>query len=166
MKSYQYFVLGILGTMSCVGHIESSFVMEDIKHEYSVVLNWGPPWPILTDKFFMLPGVTLPGFICAGAPLCGAPFLGPYMKGISHDRHNLSCPKRGKKWEEEGKKRGKINLNQINTKRSILGCFWKFRYNHACKRYKGNEQKVFVLTYKTLNTKFVGAKTKPSRRKP
>ena len=39
MKSYQYFVLGILGTLACVGHIESSFVMEDIKHEYSVVLN-------------------------------------------------------------------------------------------------------------------------------
>ena len=39
MKSYQYFVLGILGTLACVGHIESSFVMEDIKHEYSVVLE-------------------------------------------------------------------------------------------------------------------------------
>lgn len=39
MKSYQYFVLGILGTLACVGHIESSFVMEDIKHEYSVVLD-------------------------------------------------------------------------------------------------------------------------------
>ena len=110
----------------------------------------------------MLPGVTLLGFICAGAPLCGAPFLGPYMKGISHDRHNLSCPKRGKKWEEEGKKRGKINLNQINTKRSILGCFWKFRYNHACKRYKDNKQKVYILMYKAKNIKFVGAKTKAS----
>ena len=37
MKDYQSFVLEVLGTCESVGHIESAFVMEEIKHEYSVI---------------------------------------------------------------------------------------------------------------------------------
>ena len=37
MKDYQSFVLEVLGTCERVGHIESAFVMEEIKHEYSVI---------------------------------------------------------------------------------------------------------------------------------
>ena len=37
MKDYQRFVLEVLGTCESVGHIESAFVMEEIKREYSVI---------------------------------------------------------------------------------------------------------------------------------
>lgn len=36
MKYYQQFVLEVLGRMEYLGHIESTFVMETIKHEYGV----------------------------------------------------------------------------------------------------------------------------------
>ncbi len=36
MKYYQRFILDVLGTMDFLGHIESTFVMEEVKHDYGV----------------------------------------------------------------------------------------------------------------------------------
>lgn len=38
MKYYQAFVLNVLGTIEHLGSLESSFVMDELKHEYGVVL--------------------------------------------------------------------------------------------------------------------------------
>ena len=36
MKSYQEFILNVLGAIESVGSIESTFVMEEIKQEYGI----------------------------------------------------------------------------------------------------------------------------------
>ena len=36
MKYYQRFVLEVLGRLDTLAHIESTFVMESVKHEYGV----------------------------------------------------------------------------------------------------------------------------------
>lgn len=36
MKSYQEFILNVLGAIESVGSIESTFVMDEIKHEHSI----------------------------------------------------------------------------------------------------------------------------------
>lgn len=36
MKYYQEFVLNVLGTIEHLGSLESTFVMDEIKHEYGV----------------------------------------------------------------------------------------------------------------------------------
>ena len=38
MKYYQEFVLNVLGTIEHLGSLESSFVMDELKHEYGVTL--------------------------------------------------------------------------------------------------------------------------------
>ena len=38
MKYYQEFVLNVLGTIEHLGSLESSFVMDELKHEYGVIL--------------------------------------------------------------------------------------------------------------------------------
>ena len=38
MKYYQQFVLNVLGTIEHLGSLETTFVMDELKHEYAVVL--------------------------------------------------------------------------------------------------------------------------------
>ena len=38
MKYYQEFVLNVLGTIPHLGSLESTFVMDEIKHEYGISL--------------------------------------------------------------------------------------------------------------------------------
>ena len=38
MKNYQEFVLNVLGTIPHLGSLESTFVMDEIKHEYGVTI--------------------------------------------------------------------------------------------------------------------------------
>lgn len=38
MKSYQQFVLNVLGTIEHLGSLESTFVMDELKHEYGITL--------------------------------------------------------------------------------------------------------------------------------
>ena len=36
MKDYQQFVLNVLGTIEHLGSLESTFVMDELKHDYGV----------------------------------------------------------------------------------------------------------------------------------
>lgn len=36
MKAYQEFILNVLGEIDCVGSIESTFVMDEVKHTYGI----------------------------------------------------------------------------------------------------------------------------------
>lgn len=36
MKHYQEFLLNVLGTIECLGSIESTFVMDEVKHNYGI----------------------------------------------------------------------------------------------------------------------------------
>jgi Lrp/AsnC family leucine-responsive transcriptional regulator len=38
MKYYQEFILNVLGKLPMLGSLESTFVMEEIKHQYGVVI--------------------------------------------------------------------------------------------------------------------------------
>ena len=38
MKYYQEFILNVLGSIDCLGSIESTFVMDEVKHEYGIPL--------------------------------------------------------------------------------------------------------------------------------
>lgn len=39
MKYYQEFVLNVLGTIPHLGSLESTFVMDEIKHDYGITLG-------------------------------------------------------------------------------------------------------------------------------
>jgi Lrp/AsnC family leucine-responsive transcriptional regulator len=36
MKYYQEFIINVLGTIDSLGSLESSFVMEEVKHSYGI----------------------------------------------------------------------------------------------------------------------------------
>ena len=36
MKYYQEFILNVLGTIDSLGSLESTFVMDEVKHEYGI----------------------------------------------------------------------------------------------------------------------------------
>lgn len=36
MKAYQEFILNVLGELDCVGSLESTFVMDEVKHDYGI----------------------------------------------------------------------------------------------------------------------------------
>lgn len=36
MKTYQEFILNVLGELDCVGSLESTFVMDEVKHDYGI----------------------------------------------------------------------------------------------------------------------------------
>lgn len=38
MKAYQEFILNVLGDIDCIGSLESTFVMDQIKHDYGITV--------------------------------------------------------------------------------------------------------------------------------
>ena len=54
MKYYQEFILNVLGTIDSLGSLESTFVMNEVKHEYGIHIKVNPIHPLSSIPFFTL----------------------------------------------------------------------------------------------------------------
>ena len=54
MKYYQEFILNVLGTIDSLGSLESTFVMNEVKHEYGIHIYVNPIHPLPSIPFFTL----------------------------------------------------------------------------------------------------------------